>query len=55
MQKKYNYNIINILQNKENFANDILKKTLFDISKLKDDEKEFRKNLYESLKGEKNY
>ena len=53
MQKKYNYNIINILQNKENFANDILKKTLFDISKLKDDEKEFRKNLYESLKGEK--
>lgn len=53
MQQKYNYNIINILKNKDSFSDDILKKTLFDVSKLKGDEKDFRKNLYESLKGEK--
>lgn len=41
------------MKNKENFVSDILKKTLFDISKLKGDEKDFRKNLYESLKEEK--
>lgn len=53
MQKKYNYNIINILKNKENFVNDILKKSLFDISKLYEDKKVLRENLCESLIGEK--
>ena len=53
MQKKYNYNIINILKDKENFVSDILKKTLFDISKMNEDKKVLRESLYESLIGEK--